>query len=85
MRYSVAVVKGVFRMSSQITKQPIEVNLVYSRQEAAEALGISLSTLKRLIRKGHLKVSKPDGMRRVLITGESIMGMLSDTVVERGA
>lgn len=85
MRYSVAVVKGVFHMSSQITKQPIEVNLVYSRQEAAEALGISLSTLKRLIRKGHLKVSKPDGMRRVLITGESIMGMLSDTVVERGA
>ena len=72
-------------MSSQITKQPIEVNLVYSRQEAAEALGISLSTLKRLIRKGHLKVSKPDGMRRVLITGDSIIGMLNDTVVERGA
>ena len=79
------VVKGVFHMSSQITKQPIEANLVYSRQEAAEALGISLSTLKRLIRKGHLKVSKPDGMRRVLITGDSIMGMLNDTVVERGA
>jgi len=70
---------------SQITKQPVEANLVYSRQEAAEALGISLSTLKRLIRKGHLKVSKPDGMRRVLITGESILGMLNDTVVERGA
>lgn len=70
---------------SQIEKLRIESGSVYSRQEAAEALGISLSTLKRLIKKGHLKVSKPDGMRRVFITGESILGMLHDTVVERGA
>lgn len=69
---------------SQI-KLRIESGSVYSRQEAAEALGISLSTLKRLIKKGHLRVSKPDGMRRVFITGESILGMLQDTVVERGA
>ncbi|HUN05918.1 MAG TPA: helix-turn-helix domain-containing protein [Aggregatilineales bacterium] len=67
------------------SKLAIESNAVYSRQEAAEALGVSLSTLKRLIKKGHLRVSKPDGMRRVLITGDSILGMLSDTVVERGA
>jgi excisionase family DNA binding protein len=67
------------------SKLAIENNAVYSRQEAAEALGVSLSTLKRLIKKGHLRVSKPDGMRRVLITGDSILGMLSDTVVERGA
>jgi excisionase family DNA binding protein len=70
---------------SQIGKLRVESGSVYSRQEAAEALGISLSTLKRLIKKGHLKVSKPDGMRRVFITGESILGMLQDTVVERGA
>jgi excisionase family DNA binding protein len=68
-----------------ISKVPIEGGLVYSRQEAAEALGVSLSTLKRLIRKGHLKVSKPDGMRRVFITGESILAMLTNTLVERGA
>ncbi len=67
------------------TKLRIENGSVYSRQEAAEALGVSLSTLKRLIRKGHLKVSKPDGMRRVFITGESIQAMLVSTVVERGA
>lgn len=70
---------------SDNTKQLIEAGAVYSRQEAAEALGISLSTLKRLIKNGHLKVSKPIGMRRVFITGESILAMLDDTAVERGA
>lgn len=70
---------------TQVTKLRIEAGSVYSRQEAAEALGISLSTLKRLIKKGHLRVSKPDGMRRVFITGESILQMLNHTVVERGA
>lgn len=66
-------------------KMKIEDGAVYSRQEAAEALGISLSTLKRLIRKGHLDVSKPSGMRRVFITGESINAMLNSTKIERGA
>ena len=66
-------------------KPVIEPGAVYSRQEAAEALGISLSTLKRLIKNGHLRVSKPNGMRRVFITGESILLMLNDTTVERGA
>lgn len=66
-------------------KMLIEPGAVYSRQEAAEALGISLSTLKRLIKNGHLKVSKPNGMRRVFITGESILAMLNDTAVEKGA
>jgi excisionase family DNA binding protein len=70
---------------SENTKQLIEGGAVYSRQEAAEALGISLSTLKRLIKNGHLKVSKPNGMRRVFITGESILAMLEDTTVEKGA
>jgi excisionase family DNA binding protein len=74
-----------FIMSVELAKPRIEPGAVYSRQEAAEALGISLSTLKRLIKKGHLKVSKPGGMRRVFITGESILGMLEDTAVEKGA
>jgi excisionase family DNA binding protein len=70
---------------SSTTKPRIESGAVYSRQEAAEALGISLSTLKRLVKNGHLKISKPDGMRRVFITGESIVAMLEKTAVERGA
>ena len=70
---------------SEKTKSNIEPGVVYSRQEASAALGISLSTLKRLIKKGHLKVSKPAGMRRVFITGESILAMLDDTAVEKGA
>jgi excisionase family DNA binding protein len=69
----------------KLSKSSIEPGAVYSRQEAAEALGISLSTLKRLIKKGHLKVSKPSGMRRIFITGESILAMLDDTRVEKGA
>ncbi|MFN8527731.1 MAG: helix-turn-helix domain-containing protein [Anaerolineae bacterium] len=70
----------------QTTHRPtIEAGAVYSRQEAAEALGISLSTLKRLVKNGHLRVSKPNGMRRVFITGESILAMLNNTLVERGA
>ncbi|MCU0480693.1 MAG: helix-turn-helix domain-containing protein [Anaerolineae bacterium] len=67
------------------SKTLIEDGAVYSRQEAAEALGISLSTLKRLITKGHLQVSKPDGMRRVFITGESIKAFLQGTMIEKGA
>jgi excisionase family DNA binding protein len=70
---------------SDSNKPRIEPGAVYSRQEASEALGISLSTLKRLISKGHLKVSKPGGMRRVFITGESILAMLNQTAVEKGA
>jgi excisionase family DNA binding protein len=70
---------------ANVTKSPIESGAVYSRQEASEALGISLSTLKRLIKKGHLQVSKPKGMRRVFITGESILAMLDETTVEKGA
>jgi excisionase family DNA binding protein len=69
----------------QTAKPRIEAGAVYSRQEAAEALGISLSTLKRLIKKGHLRVSKPAGMRRVFITGESILAMLNQTAMEEGA
>ena len=69
-------------MTTDTKKLRIEAGAIYSRQEAAEALGISLSTLKRLIKKGHLQVSKPLGMRRVFITGESILAMLDSTQVE---
>lgn len=72
-------------MNNDGKKLHIEPGAVYSRQEAAEALGISLSTLKRLIKRGHLTVSKPQGMRRVFITGESLSAMLDETKVEKGA
>lgn len=73
-------------MTTDHTKKlRIEPGAIYSRQEASEALGISLSTLKRLIKKGHLQVSKPSGMRRVFITGESILAMLNSTALEKGA
>lgn len=71
--------------TQQTPKPKIEPATVYSRQEAADVLGISLSTLKRLIKKGHLTASKPEGMRRVFITGESILEMLDETQIEKGA
>lgn len=61
----------------------IDPNAIYSRQEAARLLGISLSTLKKLISNGHLRVSRPPGIRRIFIKGESIMAMLEATEVER--
>jgi excisionase family DNA binding protein len=66
-------------------KQPIDPQAVYSRQEAAEALGVSLSTLKKLISAGHLRVSQPKGVRRIFIKGESILAMLDQTVLEKRA
>lgn len=62
-------------------KSGIQANAVYSRKEAAEALGVSLSTLKKLIDQGYLQVSQPPGMRRVFIMGSSILEMLNQTVV----
>ena len=66
-------------------KPVINANVVYSRQEAAAALGVSLSTLKKLIDAGHLRVSRPAGVRRIFIQGSSILEMLSQTEVERQA
>lgn len=65
------------------TKPSIVPEAVYSRQEAAEALGVSLSTLKKLITGGYLKVSQPNGLRRIFIRGESILQMLDQTIIER--
>ncbi|MCU0463280.1 MAG: helix-turn-helix domain-containing protein [Anaerolineae bacterium] len=67
---------------SSTNKQTIDPGAVYSRQEASEALGISLSTLKRLIARGYLKISKPQGMRRVFITGDSLLAMLNNTAID---
>ena len=65
-------------------KTPIHEDVVYSREEAAQALGVSLSTLKRLISTGQLAASQPSGMRRVFIQGSSILAMLDTTRVENG-
>ena len=67
------------------SKPIISENAVYSRQEAAEILGVSLSTLKKLIDEGYLRVSRPLGVRRIFIQGLSILEMLNQTVVERQA
>lgn len=65
------------------TKPVILKDAVYSRQEAAEALGVSLSTLQRLIDQGYLRASRPAGVRRIFIQGSSIFEMLNQTEVER--
>ena len=49
------------------------------REETAALLGVSLTTVKRLIAQGHLMVSRPQGMRRVLIRGAYILKMLDQT------
>jgi excisionase family DNA binding protein len=64
------------------TERPvIEPNRVYSREEVAEILNVSLSTVKRLIRARRLRVSQPPGMRRVLILGQSVLDMIADTEI----
>ncbi len=65
-----------------IQREPIHPDAVYSREEAAELLGISLSTLKRLIAAGELEVSRPPSIRRIFIKGSSILRMLEETKLE---
>ncbi len=65
-------------------KEPIQEHAVYSREEVADLLGVSLSTIKRLIQTGQLEASKPNGVRRVFIQGSSIMRMLDESRVEYG-
>jgi excisionase family DNA binding protein len=60
----------------------IEPNRVYSREETAEVLNVSLSTVKRLIVGRHLRVSQPPGMRRVLILGQHILDLIHATEVK---
>ena len=67
-----------------IRRDPIHPDAVYSREEAAELLGISLSTVKRLIASGQLEASRPESIRRIFIKGSSIVRMLEDTKIEAG-
>jgi excisionase family DNA binding protein len=65
------------------TERPvIEPNRVYSREEVAEILNVSLSTVKRLIAARRLRVSQPHGMRRVLILGQHILDLLAESEVK---
>ena len=66
-------------------KPAIEPNAIYSREEAAHLLGVSLTSVKRLIAQGHLMASRPQGMRRVLIRGSYILQMLDQSVMESQA
>ena len=61
---------------------PINPDSVYSREEAAELLGVSLSTVKRLIAAGQLVASRPESIRRIFIQGSSILQMLEETKIE---
>ena len=65
-----------------LKREPIDPNAVYSREEAAELLGVSLSTVKRLISAGQLIASRPDSIRRIFIKGSSILQMLEETTLE---
>jgi excisionase family DNA binding protein len=60
-------------------REPIQADAVYSREEAADLLGVSLSTIKRLIAAGQLEASRPDSIRRIFIKGSSILRMLEET------
>ncbi|HEU5103224.1 MAG TPA: helix-turn-helix domain-containing protein [Roseiflexaceae bacterium] len=65
-------------------REPINPDSVYSREETAELLGVSLSTVKRLIAAGQLTASRPDSIRRIFIKGSSILQMLDDTKIGSG-
>lgn len=57
-------------------RPPIVPTRVYSRNEVAEILNVSLSTVKRLLASGELRSSQPPGLRRVFITGQAILDMI---------
>ena len=64
-----------------IKREPINPDSVYSREETAELLGVSLSTVKRLIAAGQLVASRPDSIRRIFIKGSSILQMLEESKI----
>jgi excisionase family DNA binding protein len=66
----------------RVHREPVHPDAIYSREEAAEVLGISLSTLKRMIAAGELEVSRPPSIRRIFIKGSSILHMLEETKLE---
>ncbi len=66
------------------TRPGINPEAVYSREETAELLGVSLSTVKRLIAAGQLEASRPESIRRVFIKGSSILRMLETSRIAIG-
>jgi excisionase family DNA binding protein len=72
------------RQLARVQREPVHPDAIYSREEAADVLGISLSTLKRLIAAGELEVSRPPSIRRIFIKGSSILRMLEETRLEVG-
>jgi excisionase family DNA binding protein len=65
-----------------IKRDPINPDAIYSREEVAELLGVSLSTIKRLIAARQVEVSRPESIRRIFIKGSSILKMLEETRIE---
>ena len=65
-----------------VKREGINPDAIYSREEVAELLGVSLSTIKRLIAARQLEVSRPDSIRRIFIKGSSILRMLEETRIE---
>jgi len=63
-------------------REPVNPEAIYSREEAADVLGVSLSTIKRLIAAGQLEASRPESIRRVFIKRSSILKMLDTTKIE---
>ncbi|WP_119072442.1 helix-turn-helix domain-containing protein [Aggregatilinea lenta] len=60
-------------------RPPVEPLRIYSREEVAEILNVSLSTVKRLLASGQLRSSQPEGLRRVFITGQAILDLLASS------
>ena len=67
-----------------LKREPVHADAIYSREEAAELLGVSLSTIKRLIAAGQLEASRPESIRRIFIKGSSIIRMLEETKIGVG-
>lgn len=65
-----------------IQREPIHPDAIYSREETAKLLGVSLSTIKRLIAARQLEASRPESIRRIFIKGSSILRMLEETKIE---
>jgi excisionase family DNA binding protein len=76
------VMVNCWKVAYMLKREPIEADAVYSREESAELLGVSLSTVKRLIAAGQLEASRPDSIRRIFIKGSSILRMLEETKIE---
>jgi excisionase family DNA binding protein len=78
-RVKLCVVAFVQKGMIMNKREPIQPETVYSREEVADLLGVSLSTVKRLISAGQLEASRPDSIRRIFIKGSSVLKMLEET------